>query len=64
MKSTNSTVDYKVNGLKPGEHVVISSGNGCRVEAERGTGPNQNIIRFVRYLQDGSWSVFKTSKLK
>lgn len=55
------TLDNKIDNLKPGESFIMSKApNGMYCSVERGTGPNKNKLRFIRYQANGSWEVFKT----
>ena len=43
---TDKTLDQKINTLQPGERVVLTSGNGLQVVAERsGNGQTLRIVR-------------------
>ncbi len=52
----NTELDNKIDQLKPGCSIVISSGYSGRCEAERSA--DDKILRFVRIKNDGSWEVF------
>jgi hypothetical protein len=54
------TLDQRLNGLKKGESIITSEGNGITCTAERST--DGKVIRFVRTFSDGSWTVYHTSR--
>jgi hypothetical protein len=54
------TLDQRLNGLKKGESIITSQGNGITCTAERST--DGKVIRFVRTFSDGSWTVYHTSR--
>lgn len=51
------TLDQKIDSLKKGEQIEISSSNSITVSCERSTNGKQ--LRFVRTFADGSFNVFK-----
>jgi hypothetical protein len=55
---TTLTTDQKINNLKAGEEIIISSANGITCHAER-TG-NGKLIKYVRTFADGSFEVYNT----
>lgn len=54
-----NTVDSKINGLKPGQSVVVSQNGGITVTVER-TGDGKRV-KFVRHTASG-FVVFKTGR--
>ena len=51
-----TTLDSKIDNLKAGEQMQISSFNGITVHIERTTDGKR--LKYVRTFQDGSFTVF------
>lgn len=61
MNSYKITLDDRIADLKPSESIVIGYGFGIICTAERSS--KGNTIKFVRTYPNGSWKVYKTSKI-
>ena len=53
-----TTLDSKINNLKPGQELQLSESNGIKCHVER-TG-NGKLLKYVRTFADGSFEVFNT----